>query len=105
MLRAFAVLALLAGTAHADRDLCAPGAKHHGTPVDLDLVHADVRDVLRMLADTANVNLVVSDDVDGKVTLKLKRVPWDTAACTIAALQHLRVTVEDNILLVRRAGK
>ncbi len=33
-----------------------------------------MRDVLRLLADTANVNLVVGDDVVGKVTLKLVHV-------------------------------
>jgi type IV pilus assembly protein PilQ len=105
MVRALAVVALLATTASADRDLCAPGTKHHGALIDLDLKEADVHDVLRLIADTANVNLVVSDDVAGKVTVKLKRVAWDAATCTIAALEHLRVTVEDNILLVRRAEK
>ena len=105
MVRALAVVALLATSAHADHDLCAPGTKHHGALIDLDLKAADVHDVLRLLADVANVNLVVSDDVAGKVTVKLKRVAWDAAFCTITALQHLRVTVEDNILLVRHADK
>ena len=104
MVRAFVMIALAASTAYADRDLCAPGTKHHGATIDLDLQHADIRDVLRLIADTANVNLVVADDVDGKVTLKLKRVAWDAAACTIAAVHKLRVTVEDNILIVRRAA-
>jgi type II secretory pathway component HofQ len=103
MVRALTLVALVATPAFADRDLCAPGTKHHGAPIDLDVNHADVRDVLRLLADTANVNLVIADDVAGKVTLKLKRVAWDAATCAIAGVQHLRVTVEDNnILLVRR---
>jgi type II secretory pathway component HofQ len=93
-----ALLCLLATTAHAG-DLCVPGAKHHGKAIDLDLSHAEVHDVLRLLADTANVNLVVGD-VTGKVTLKLKQVAWDAAACTVAALSHLRITLDDNILLV-----
>ena len=109
MVRAVAVvLALIAQGATpalAERDLCTPGAKHHGATIDLDVTHADIKDVLRLLADTASINLVVSDDVDGKVTLKLKRVPWDAATCTIAALEHLKITVDDNILLVRRAGR
>ena len=102
MLRALAVLVLLGGTAAADRDLCARGAQHHGAPIDLDLEAADIRDVLRLLSDVGHVNLVVGDDVEGKVTLRLKRVAWDAAACTIAAVHHLSIDVQDNILLVRK---
>ena len=100
------VLALLvSATASADdfgRDLCARDARHHGAPIDLDLKDADIHDVYRLLADVAHISLVVSDDVAGKVTLKLKRVQWDLAACTIAASHHLVIDVQDNILLVRK---
>ena len=58
--------------------------------------------MLRLLADVGHVNLVVADDVTGKVTLRMKRVAWDLAACTIAAVHHLAVTVNDNIVLVTR---
>src|ERR1700760_2056447 len=100
-MRAALVLLLLAHAARAN-DLCAPATKHHGAAIDLDLVRADVHDVFRMLADTAKLNLVVGADVSGAVTLKLKQVPWDAAVCTIAALHHLRVTLDDGILLVRK---
>ena len=119
---ALAIVAIYAGTAHADRsappfggaarraqvpaserDLCAPNARHHGATIDLDVKLADIHDVLRLLADVAHANLVVANDVAGKITLRLQRVPWDAAICTIAAAQHLTVTVEDNVLLVRRA--
>jgi type IV pilus assembly protein PilQ len=83
-------------------DPCRPGAKHHGAAIDLDLKDADLHDVFRLLADVAHINLVVSDEVAGKVTLKLKKVPWDQVACTIAASQHLALDVQDNILLVRK---
>ena len=103
MLRALLAVAFLASSARADGDLCAPGTKHHGRTVDLDLVRADVHDALRLLADAGRVNLVVSDEVQGKVTLRLQRVAWDAATCTIAALNHLVVTVQDNILIVSAA--
>lgn len=97
------VVALLApALARADRDPCAPGARHHGAPIDLDLKAADIHDVYRLLADVGHVNLVVGDNVDGKVTVRLQRVAWDLAACTIAEVHHLRLTVQDNVLLVRK---
>lgn len=94
------VLFATAEIAHADGGLCARGTRHRGALIDLDLKDADIHDVLRLIADTAHTNLVVSDDVGGKVTLKLHRVPWDQAVCVIAASHKLTVTVDGNILLV-----
>jgi len=91
-----------AGPALADRDLCAPGTRFRGAPLDLDLKAADLRDVFRLLADVGKVNLVVNDKVEGKVTLRLERVPWDQIACTIAATNKLLITVHDSILVVTK---
>ena len=100
-MRAVLVLLLLAKIANAG-ELCTANAGHHGAAIDLDLVRADLHDALRLLADTAKVNLVVGQDVAGTVTLKLKCVPWDAALCTIVALHHLKATLDDGILLVRK---
>jgi type II secretory pathway component HofQ len=94
-----ALLCLFVSTAHAG-DICVPGAPHRGTVIDLDVKQADVQDVLRLLVDTAKLNLVVGDEVTGKVTLHLVHVAWDAAACAVAALHHLRMTLDDGILLV-----
>ena len=103
-MRAATVLLLLAVAtpAHADRDMCKPGTKHHGAPIDLDVKDADIHDVMRLLADVGNVNIVVADSVTGKVTLKLKRVAWDLAACTIARVHKLEMRVDENVVLVRK---
>ena len=100
-MRAVLVLLLLANVASAG-DPCAPGTRHRGAAIDLDFERADLHDALRLLADTAKLDLVVSERVSGAVTLKLKQVPWDAAICTIAALHHLRITLDGGILLVRK---
>ncbi len=92
---------LLSGAARAD-DLCAPGAKHHGKPIDLDLKDADIHDVLRLLVDVGRINLVVADDVTGKVTVHLKKVAWDSAACAIAATHALKLNLDGTILLATK---
>jgi type IV pilus assembly protein PilQ len=101
-MRALLIVMLLAGIARADRDLCPPNAKWRGATVDLDVKAADIHDVLRLLADVGKVNLVISSDVAGKVTLRLKRVPWDQIACTVAAVHKLQITVQDTILMVSK---
>jgi len=82
--------------------MCRPGAKYHGATLDLDVKDADVHDVMRLLADVGNVNIVVSDNVKGRVTLRLKRVAWDLVACTIASVHKLTVTVHGNVVLVKK---
>jgi len=98
--RVVVIWMMMASTAHADRDLCARGTQYHGAPIDLDVKNADVHDIYRLLSDVGRVNVVVSDRVQGKVTMKLRHVPWDQAACTVAAVHHLTVTVQGNVLLV-----
>jgi hypothetical protein len=84
-------------------DLCGRGVRHHGAAIDLDVKGADLQDVFRLIADAGRVNVVVPDEVSGKVTLRLVRVAWDAVACAVAKLHHLTITVDDNILVVTRA--
>ncbi len=110
MLRALALVAIMTSmsmaiatsTAWADRAMCSRDARYHGARIDLDVKGADIHDVMRLLADVGNVNIVVPDSVQAKVTLKLKRVPWDQVTCTIAAVHKLTVTVNGNVVLVTR---
>jgi serine/threonine protein kinase len=50
-----------------------------GDPVDLDLKDAPLHDALRMIGMAGGVNIVVPDGVRGKVTIRLKNVPWNNA--------------------------
>ena len=103
MVRAVVLAAILLPAAARAGDLCAPGVRHHGAPIDLDVKDADVHDVLRLLGEVGHVNVVVSDGVKGKVTLHLERVPWDAVVCAVAGVQRLTIDVRDDILLVRPA--
>ncbi|MGH7802897.1 MAG: secretin and TonB N-terminal domain-containing protein, partial [Candidatus Binatia bacterium] len=69
-----AALALTAGVARADFP--------RGT-VSLDLRDTDVRDVLLLFANQYKVNIIVGEDVKGKVTLTLHDVPIRTAFTSI----------------------
>ena len=99
-MRALAIVLALASTAHAD-ELCTRGAVYRGPALDLDVKAADVHDVYRLLSDVGRVNIVIADDVRAKITLRLRRVPWQQVACTIAAVHKLEILVDGNVLLVR----
>jgi type IV pilus assembly protein PilQ len=68
---------------------------YHGATVDLDFKDAPLHDLLRALSDTGHINIVVPDQIDAKVTVRLKRVPWDEA---------LEVILQSHGLWYRREG-
>jgi hypothetical protein len=53
---------------------------YRGKPISLDFQNADIRSVLRIVADVSGHNLVIDPEVKGKVDITLvKPVPWDQA--------------------------
>lgn len=79
-------------------------ARYSGKRIDLDLKSADLRDVCRLLADVGNVNIVVSDDVQGSVTVKMKSVPWDQALDVILESKGLSAERDGRMILVTRGA-
>jgi|GEM_PF-336686 len=55
------------------------GKRFSGRKISLDINDADIRSVFRLIADISKFNLIISDEVDGRVTIKLDDVPWDQA--------------------------
>lgn len=83
----------------------APAARpmiHRGRRVDLDFKEVELADVFRLLADAGGVNIVVADDVKGKLTLRLRRVPWDQALDTVVKVKKLKLERNGDIYLVTR---
>ncbi len=78
----------------------ARGARYGGRPIDLDLKDADIGNVCRLLADVGKVNIVLGDGVQGRVTLSMKRVPWDQALDAVIEAKGLRAEREGNVILV-----
>ena len=71
-----------------------------GATIDLDLKDADLHNVFRLLADVGGVNIVVSDQVRGTITLRLRRVPWDQALHTIVRSKQLSLKHDQGLYLV-----
>ena len=72
----------------------------HGAPIDLDVKGADLHEVCRLIADVGKVNIVVSDEVKGAVTIKMKGVPWDQALDTILRAKGYRTEKDGSVILV-----
>lgn len=74
--------------------------KYIGRKISLDFQDADIANVVRLIADVSNLNVVLGEDVKGKVTLKLINVPWDQALDIILKMNNLGQIREGNIIRI-----
>jgi type IV pilus assembly protein PilQ len=74
--------------------------KFVGRNISLQVKDADVRDVVNFLAEESGANIVMSDDVEGKISLKLRRVPWDQALVTVMRTKGLGYVRQGNVLRI-----
>jgi type IV pilus assembly protein PilQ len=74
--------------------------KYTGERLTLNFQDIAVRAVLQLLADASGQNIVVSDSVNGSVTLRLQNVPWDQALAIILQTKGLGDRKEGNVILV-----
>lgn len=78
----------------------APAAKYVGRKITLQVKDAELQDVFRLIGDASGFNIVLSDEVKGKVTLSLVDVPWDLAFETILSNKNLGSKREQNIMRI-----
>lgn len=71
--------------------------------VTFDYIEADVKNVIRSLSEVSGKNIVISEAVKGKVTMKLEDVYWDEALDIVVSTAGLRKTETDNIIKIMTA--
>ncbi len=79
--------------------------KYSGEKLSLNFQDIEVRSVLQLIADFTDLNLVASDTVTGRITLRLKNVPWDQALELILKTKGLDKRQAGNVLLVAPAAE
>jgi len=78
----------------------AVGSVERDRALSLNFQDVEVRAVLQVLADFSGVNLVASDAVQGRVTLRLQEVPWEQALDLVLRSKGLEKRAEGNVLLI-----
>lgn len=76
-----------------------------GRLISLDLQDTDIDNALRIIAEVSNLNIIASDDVTGKVTLRLIDVPWDQALDVILKTNGLDQVEEGNVIRIAPVEK
>lgn len=77
--------------------------RYRGEKLSLNFQDIQIRSVLQLIADFADLNLVASDTVNGRITLRLKNVPWDQALDIIMKTRGLDKREVGNVLMVAPA--
>ena len=74
-----------------------------GERLSLNFQNIEVRAVLQIIADFTELNMVVSDTVQGSITMRLQNVPWDQALELILKTNGLGQRRDGNVILVAPA--
>ncbi len=76
------------------------GITSKNLPISLSLRDSDVKQVLRMFADKAGMNIIFKGDVSGNVTMDLVNVPLNSAFNMVLTATDLSYSVIDNTLVI-----
>jgi len=77
--------------------------EYTGDRLTLNFQDLETRAVLQLIADFSDLNIVVSDTVQGSVTLRLQNVPWDQALDIVMTTKGLDMRRNGNVIIVAPA--
>ncbi len=83
-----------------DRETDLQKKTYKGELLSLNFQNIDVRAVLQIIADFTGQNVVVSDTVEGNLTLRLQNVPWDQALDIILRTKGLTLRQSGNVMYI-----
>lgn len=78
---------------------------YEGNKVSFDFQEIAVRSVLRLIADVSEFNVVVSNSVEGNITLRLHDVPWDQALDVVLDSAQLGKRQIGNVITISLASE
>ncbi len=79
--------------------------EYTGSRLSFNFQDIEVRAVLQIIADFTDLNLVASDTVQGRITLRLDNVPWDQALDMVLKTKGLDKRQVGNVLMVAPAAE
>lgn len=74
--------------------------RFYGKPISIEVRDTPVRDVITLISDQSGANIIMSDDVQGAITIKLRQVPWDQALSIIMKTRGLGYVRQNGVLRI-----
>jgi type IV pilus assembly protein PilQ len=70
-------------------------------PVTINFENVSIQDMAVMFSEITGRNILVGDEVDGRVTAKLINVPWDRALDSVLKIKKLAKHVDEKANIIR----
>ncbi|HPD56501.1 MAG TPA: type IV pilus secretin PilQ [Smithellaceae bacterium] len=70
-------------------------------PINLTMRQAELRSVLRAMAKSVDLNILVKNDLQGEISVDFRGVPWDQAFTGLLRTHALTYVWEGEVLLVK----
>jgi type IV pilus assembly protein PilQ len=83
-------------------DFLLGNSKYYGRKISLSVKDADIRDVFSFIAEESGLNIILADEVTGKISLKLRKIPWDQTLVVIMKSRQLGYVRQGNILRIAK---
>lgn len=74
--------------------------RFYGKPISIEVRDTPVRDVITLISDQSGANIIMSDDVQGGITIKLRQIPWDQALAIIMKTRGLGYIRQGSVLRI-----
>lgn len=71
-----------------------------GEKMSMNFQNVDVRNLLNVIADFTKLNIITSDSVQGRLTVRLQDVPWDQALDIVLATRGLDMRRKESVIWV-----
>lgn len=84
--------------AQADRET--EQQEYSGEKVTFNFKDIDIQNALGLIAEKSDFNIILTDDVEGKLTMRLVDVPWDQALDLILASKGLGKEQSGNVMRI-----
>lgn len=81
-------------------DFLANNNKFYGRKISIETTDMDIRDVLKFISEESGINMIFDDNIAGRVSLKLRKVPWDQALVTILKSKKLAYRRQGQVLRI-----
>ena len=84
----------------ADEEVVREEKVYAGQKVTFNYKDIDIRNALKLIAEMSELNIIMSDDVEGVLTMRLMDVPWDQALDIILSAKGLGKEKNGNVIRI-----
>ncbi|MBN4076865.1 type IV pilus secretin PilQ [Mariprofundus ferrooxydans] len=90
----------MVAAAQADDKITRDERVYNGQKVTFNYKDIDIRNALKLIAEMSELNIIMSDDVSGVLTMRLVDVPWDQALDIILSAKGLGKEKNGNVVRI-----